>query len=47
MAAGIALGAFIGTRIDARLQTETPYATAAGALIGVFGGMYAALKDFF
>ena len=45
LAATIAVGAFIGGKLDARFQFEKPYLTALCTLIGLFAGFYLSLKD--
>ncbi len=45
MAAAILFGLFLGRYFDAWLQTE-PALTLVGCLLGVFAGLYIALKDF-
>ncbi len=41
----IALGTWIGTKLDAYMGNRTPYATAGLALLGTLIGLYAALHD--
>lgn len=45
MAAAILFGVFLGRYLDGWLHTD-PFLTVGCTLIGVFAGMYVALKDF-
>lgn len=46
MAALLAIGAFIGVKLDKYFQTKTPYLTALSVLVFLFIAFYATLKDF-
>jgi uncharacterized membrane protein YfcA len=41
----LAIGTFIGYKLDQRLQTSRPYFTALMALLSLFAGFYLSLKD--
>ncbi|MEK7254276.1 MAG: AtpZ/AtpI family protein [Bacteroidota bacterium] len=41
----IAIGTFIGTRLDRHFQTERPYFAAAGAILFLFAAFYLTLKN--
>lgn len=41
----IAIGAFIGQKLDAWAQFDRPYLTLVCLLLFAFGGLYTALKD--
>lgn len=41
----LAVGTYIGTRIDRYFQTDRPYFTAILALFSLFAGFYLTLKD--
>jgi uncharacterized membrane protein YfcA len=45
MAAIIGLGAFIGSKLDAKFQFEKAYLTAACAMIALAVALYLILKD--
>lgn len=45
MAAAILVGVFLGRYLDAWWHTD-PFLTVGCSLLGVFAGMYLALKDF-
>ena len=45
LAATLAVGAFLGTRLDRYFQTNRPYFTALLALVFLFAGLYLSLKD--
>ncbi len=41
----IALGVFLGQKLDAYFKNETPYLTALLAIVFLFIGFYLSLKD--
>lgn len=45
MALIIGLGAFVGQKVDAKLEVETPWFTILFLLIGVALALYVVLKD--
>ncbi|MCB9283754.1 MAG: AtpZ/AtpI family protein [Lewinellaceae bacterium] len=45
LAATLAVGVFLGTRLDRYLHTNRPYFTALLALLFLFAGLYISLKD--
>lgn len=42
----ILFGTFAGQWIDKKMGNAKPYATIVGSLVGIFTGLYIALKDF-
>jgi F0F1-type ATP synthase assembly protein I len=45
LAATIAIGAFLGKKLDGYFQTERPYFTALCSVVFLFAGFYVTLKD--
>jgi len=45
MAIIILVGAFLGQKLDERVQTERPYFTVALSLLAIFAALYITLKD--
>lgn len=45
LAAVLAVGIFIGSRLDRYFGTGKPYFTALLALLSLFAGLYLSLKD--
>jgi len=45
LAAVLAVGIFIGNRLDRFFQTNRPYFTASLALLSLFAGLYLSLKE--
>jgi len=41
----IALFCWLGIWLDEKFETETPWYTIVGSLLGVFGSLYAVLKQ--
>lgn len=45
MAIMLAIGAYIGVKLDEHFQTKTPYLTAISVLLFLFAAFYLVLKD--